>query len=124
MQPRRMISSGGWSTYDLVKYLCSVQGTLTQDELGRLTATRAFPQEGLDAKPGERGQRFAPGDLYEPSDTFRTMGLPVLKWHDTHKWRSNSEEGTCSCANTTDSLVYASNSPVPIQDRLAQVPST
>ncbi|KZW00398.1 hypothetical protein EXIGLDRAFT_639482 [Exidia glandulosa HHB12029] len=88
----RMISTGGWSTYDLVKYLVSVQSSLSPEEVGRLSATHAFPREGAEAAPGERGQRFAPGDLYEPLDTFRTMGLPVLKWHDTHKWRSNGEE--------------------------------
>ncbi|EJD52006.1 hypothetical protein AURDEDRAFT_181569 [Auricularia subglabra TFB-10046 SS5] len=88
----RMISTGGWSTYDLVKYLCSVQNTLSEEELGRLSATRAFPQEGVVIEPGKPGSRFAPSDLYEPTDTFRTMNLPVLKWHDTHKWRSNSDE--------------------------------
>ncbi|KAH7101868.1 hypothetical protein BKA62DRAFT_829923 [Auriculariales sp. MPI-PUGE-AT-0066] len=93
----RMIGAGEWNTYQLVKYLCSVQSTLTEDEITRLSATRAFPSEGVDddkekLAPGARPQRFAPRDLYEPTDTFRAMNLPVLKWDDTHKWRASSDE--------------------------------
>ncbi|KAH7101322.1 hypothetical protein BKA62DRAFT_743455 [Auriculariales sp. MPI-PUGE-AT-0066] len=83
----RIIGAGEWNTYQLVKYLCSVQSTLTEDEITRLSATRAFPIEGVD----DDKEKLAP-DLYEPTDTFRAMNLPVLKWDDTHKWRASSDE--------------------------------
>jgi len=94
----RMIGGGEWNTYQLVKYLCSVQNTLTEDELSRLALTKAFPKEGVvDDKEkmaaGQRPARFAPRDLYEPLETFRAMDLPLLQWDETHKWRLNSEEG-------------------------------
>ena len=39
----RMIKTGDWSIYDLVKYLVAVQATLSPEELERLRLTAAFP---------------------------------------------------------------------------------
>ena len=41
--------------------------------------------------------RFKVSDLYEPLDTFRSLGLPTIDWkveEGRHKWGSNSREGT------------------------------
>ena len=93
-----MIGGTEWNTYQLVKYLCSMQSTLTEDELSRLSLTKAFLREGVvDDKEkvaaGQRPARSALVDLYEPLETFRAMDLPLLQWDETDEWRSNSEEG-------------------------------
>lgn len=91
-----MIKTGDWSIADLTKYLVAVRSTLSKDELERLRITAAFPREGTkDAGPnGEKPkiQRYKAGDLYEPLDVFREMGLPVIDWH-TKSWKGSSEEG-------------------------------
>ena len=88
-----MIKTGDWSTSDLVKYLVAVQTTLSHEELERLRMTSAFPQEDNGATETGRVSRFKAGDLYEPLDNFRELGLPILDWGTKTKWRANSEEG-------------------------------
>ena len=88
----RLIGGGTWTCQDLMKYLVSVKDTLTTDEIARLRQTAAFPLEiespDKDASPVRR----KPNQLYEPLDTMRELGLPLLDWGEG-KWRSNSEEG-------------------------------
>ena len=90
-----MIKTGDWSIVDLVKYLVAVQTTLNKDELERLAITAAFPKENKAPTPtGETPKvaRYKAGDLYEPLEIFRELGLPVLDW--TGKaWKGSSEEG-------------------------------
>ncbi|QRW13174.1 hypothetical protein RhiLY_12173 [Ceratobasidium sp. AG-Ba] len=90
----RMIHSGDWTAADLIKYLVAVRDTLTPLEIDRLKQTSAFMREeplgekNKDAAP----KRFMAKDLYEPVDTLRGLGLPVLSWGEQAKWRSSSEE--------------------------------
>lgn len=91
-----MIKTGDWSIADLTKYLVAVQSTLAPEELERLSITAAFPKETKEDGPaGEKLKvaRFKASDLYEPLDTFRDLGLPVIDWGTKTKWRSSSEEG-------------------------------
>ncbi|KAF9644423.1 hypothetical protein BDM02DRAFT_3272450 [Thelephora ganbajun] len=97
----RMIKTGDWTIPDLIKYLVSVQSTLQPLEIERLRLTPAFPEEATarqnkdeDGTP-KKVPKFKASDLYEPSDVFRSLGLPVIDWQgkdDKHKWKSNSEE--------------------------------
>ncbi|KAF8688692.1 hypothetical protein RHS03_09437, partial [Rhizoctonia solani] len=86
----RMIHTGDWSTADLIKYLVAVRDTLSSLETDRLKQTSAFMREGGDGdgKP----TRYLARDLYEPIDTLRDLGLPILFWSPTVKWKSGSEE--------------------------------
>ncbi|CDZ96200.1 Transcription factor Opi1 [Phaffia rhodozyma] len=79
----RLLGAGGWSVMDLTKYLVSVQENLRPAEINRLKNTAAFPVEGSTS-------RFLPRQIYEPSDSLRKLGLPILDWKA--KWRSNSDE--------------------------------
>lgn len=91
-----MIKTGDWSIADLTKYLVAVQTTLAPEELERLRLTAAFPKEQSTNHPStETGKivRHKASDLYEPLDTFRELGLPVIDWGVRTKWRSSSEEG-------------------------------
>ena len=94
----RMIKTGDWTTFDLVKYLVSIQATLTPQELERLRHTSAFPKEGAGKEQSAAGtvrkiQRHKAMDLYEPLDVFRDLGLPIIDWGVDTRWRPSSDEG-------------------------------
>ncbi|KZT22896.1 hypothetical protein NEOLEDRAFT_1137233 [Neolentinus lepideus HHB14362 ss-1] len=90
----RMIKTGDWTIADLTKYLVSVQSTLTNDEVGRLRNTSAFPREAYPGEDSGKNKlvRYKASDLYEPLDIFRELKLPVLDWGGHVKWRGSSEE--------------------------------
>jgi hypothetical protein len=93
-----MIATGDWTTFDLIKYLVSVRSTLTVPELGRLSETPSFPKEctgkeQLDSGTSAKVQRYRAKDLYEPTDTFRELGLPIIDWGANNRWRPESYEG-------------------------------
>lgn len=88
-----MVGTGDWGIQDLAKYLVAVRGSLTSVELERLKHTAAFRQEASAAKPDAPVVRKTLTELYEPTDQFRELGLPLLEWSGAHKWRSNSDEG-------------------------------
>ena len=83
----RLVGGGTWTCQDLMKYLVSVKDTLSADESARLRHTAAFPLAGT-----HRVLRNKPHELYEPVETMRNLGLPLLDWGEG-KWKSNSEEG-------------------------------
>ena len=94
----RMIATGDWTTFDLVKYLVSVRSTLTFLEMRRLSETPAFPKEGAGkeqsaAKTSPKVQRYRAKELYEPIDIFRELGLPIIDWGANNQWRPESDEG-------------------------------
>ena len=93
-----MIKTGDWTIVDLVKYLVSVQSTLTAQELERLRHTSAFPKEGAVKEPsvpvtGLKVQRYKAMDLYEPVEIFRELGLPIIDWGVDTRWKPSSDEG-------------------------------
>lgn len=88
---------------DLVKYLVSVRDTLTAEEISKLKKTAAFPLEvkGVNQPTANHDtatvvkakiERRMPSQLYEPTDTLRSLGLPLLDWGNA-KWKPTSEEG-------------------------------
>lgn len=89
----RLVGGGSWTCQDLMKYLVSVKDTLATEEINRLKQTAAFPLEIEDPADGAKPSvvRQKPHQLYEPTDTIRSLGLPVLDWGEG-KWRSNSDE--------------------------------
>jgi Protein of unknown function (DUF3684) len=88
-----MIKTNQWTIPDLIKYLVSVRSTLTSEEMRYLTDTKAFAKEG-DTSTDSQGTpaRYTAPELYEPSETFRRLKLPILDWGQKVKWRSHSEE--------------------------------
>jgi Protein of unknown function (DUF3684) len=94
----RMIATGDWTTFDLVKYLVSVWSTLTDPEMNDLRNTPAFPKEDAGkelsaAGTGPKLERYRAKELYEPIDIFRELGLPVIDWGVNNQWSSESDEG-------------------------------
>lgn len=89
-----MIKTNEWTIADLTKYLVSVKDSLTPEEMTRLRATAAFPTElKQENTSSEKRTRYKAGQLYEPLEVFRTLGLPIIDWGQHTKWRSSSEEG-------------------------------
>ena len=94
----RMIVTGDWTAFDLVKYLVSIRSTLTVPEMGHLSETRAFPKEGAGkersaVRTSPKVQRYRANYLYEPTDIFRELGLPIIDWGANNEWRPESNEG-------------------------------
>ncbi|KAF8497439.1 hypothetical protein F5888DRAFT_1634399 [Russula emetica] len=94
----RAIVTGDWPTFDLVKYLVSVQLTLTEREMSHLRETPAFPKESAGKEQladgtSPKAQRYRAKDLYEPIDIFRELGLPIIDWGANNQWRPESDKG-------------------------------
>ncbi|GAA5857149.1 hypothetical protein JCM8547_009340 [Rhodosporidiobolus lusitaniae] len=99
----RLLGAGDWSHVQLLRYLVSVKDTLSPSERDRLKKTAFLPKEG-EAKveqpvgaegmrPKARTVRYRAGELYEPTEALRELGLPVVDWTDAGaKWRAGSEE--------------------------------
>lgn len=119
----RMIKTGDWTIAELVKYLVAVQSTLTPTETDRLRATAAFTKEEAENTTDIKKARYKASDLYEPSDAFRQLGLPIIAWGQHPKWRTNSEEGEFNpCLMIFIGSCFASE--VSVRSRLATLPCT
>ncbi|KAI8335578.1 hypothetical protein BC941DRAFT_430703 [Chlamydoabsidia padenii] len=112
----RLISDGSWSHVELVKYLTSVQSTLSSIETRRLQETAIFTKEGEPAKQkqvsrptgnmNENGnqvmetvtkkiyRRHKASSLYAPTETLRNLQLPLIDWkgNGNARWRPGSDE--------------------------------
>ncbi|KAI8974636.1 hypothetical protein BDB01DRAFT_805850 [Pilobolus umbonatus] len=107
----RLISDGSWSHLELIKYLISVQSTLTELEIRRLRGTAIFTKEGeepvmketqkekTNEETGEKvvekhqqkiQRRYRACDLFAPTEIARDLNLPLIEWGV--RWRSSSDE--------------------------------
>ncbi|RDA87647.1 hypothetical protein CP532_3801 [Ophiocordyceps camponoti-leonardi (nom. inval.)] len=86
-----------WSHMELIKYLASVQNDIPSDDLKKLKQSKICPAEA-----GPRGMEptksttalFKVSELFEPADSLRTLGLPILQWPGPPgSFRSSSPEG-------------------------------
>ncbi|TKA67206.1 hypothetical protein B0A55_09449 [Friedmanniomyces simplex] len=82
---------GKWSHVELIKYLISVKDDIPQEDLKRLRNTPICPAETQSSDQLDKGRLHKLSDLYEPSDSIRRLGLPVLHWPGI--WRPQSPEG-------------------------------
>jgi hypothetical protein len=101
----RMIRTAEWGVPELIKYLVSVKGAMSEAEMKKLKATAAFVAEGSTDADGEKGakgdgqpassgkaKRWKASQLYEPVESLRELGLPLFDWAG-QKWKPGSEEG-------------------------------
>ena len=103
----RLVETGSWTIPDLIKYLVSIQFMIQPVEIEQLRDNPVFPKETTtEPDRNEDGAlsevpRLKASDLYEPSDIFRNLGLPVIDWRGKdgeRRWKSNSKGGTCGVA--------------------------
>lgn len=85
----RLLNSSGddsqkkWSHLELIKYLASVQNDIPSDDLKRLRESRFCPAEaGVKGMASTQGTKtlYKVSELFEPKDSLRILGLPILQW--------------------------------------------
>lgn len=108
----RLVSDGSWSHIDLVKYLTTVQTTLSEIETRRLRETAIFTKQGeeptlkeiekslgkftaegqpiLEKQAKKIFKRYRASDLFAPTDIARDLKLPLIYWNSS--WRQAKEE--------------------------------
>lgn len=69
-----------WSHIDLIKYLVSVWNDIPQSDIELLKKTALCPAETSGDPRKPTGQRFKVLELYEPKDSLRELGLPIVQW--------------------------------------------
>ncbi|KAJ7039263.1 hypothetical protein C8F04DRAFT_1087709 [Mycena alexandri] len=87
----RMIKTNEWSIFELTKYLVDVKTSLTPEEFTKLKNTAAFSKELGAGDADKKRTQYCARQLYEPIDTFRQLGLPVIDWGQ-NKWKSSSDQ--------------------------------
>jgi hypothetical protein len=88
------ISQKKWSHVDLIRYLASVRDDIPANDIKRLKDTSLCTVEAnetLKDSKIELHKRYKIYELFEPKDSLRTLGLPVIEWPG--KYQSSSSEG-------------------------------
>lgn len=81
----------GWSHVDLVRYLVSVWTDIPEQDIVQLRNTALCPAE-LDGDHNRvTTEHYKLSQLFEPKDSLRGLGVPLLQWPGT--WNSYSSEG-------------------------------
>ncbi|UZJ56469.1 hypothetical protein CBS101457_005789 [Exobasidium rhododendri] len=91
----RLVAAGDWDVTQLITYLAANKETLSALEKDRLVKTAMFPKAGEVGPPGKDGKprilRYRASQLYEPVDSLKSLGLPLLDWPGK-VWRAGSDE--------------------------------
>jgi hypothetical protein len=79
-----------WSHVDLIKYLASVRDDIPAKDIDRLRNTNICTAESAESGTSGRA-RYKISGLFEPKESHRKLGLPVIEW--VGKYSSHSKEG-------------------------------
>ncbi|PYH48264.1 histidine kinase-like ATPase domain-containing protein [Aspergillus saccharolyticus JOP 1030-1] len=87
-------NEGKWSHVDLIRYLASVQADIPAKDIKRLKDTSLCPAEHRDDHSPKESRykettRYKISELFEPKDSLRVLGLPVIQWPGTYQPSSN-----------------------------------
>ena len=89
------VENGGdqrrWSHVDLIRYLASVQGDIPPGDIKRLKNASICNAEASEGPTRGERERYKISELFEPKDSLRHLGLPVIEWPD--KYQPSSTEG-------------------------------
>ncbi|KAL4782277.1 hypothetical protein BJX76DRAFT_293450 [Aspergillus varians] len=83
-----------WSHVDLIRYLASVSSDIPASDIKRLKDTSFCAAElstGRDGSKASEQKRYKVPELFEPNDSLRALGLPVIEWPGM--FISSSSEG-------------------------------
>lgn len=80
-----------WNHVDLIRYLTSVREDIPSNDIQRLKNTSICTAESSKDSRATQGTRFKISELYEPKDSLRALGLPVIEWPGIYT--SSSNEG-------------------------------
>jgi hypothetical protein len=73
-----------WNHVDLIRYLTSVREDIPSNDIQRLKNTSI-----CNAENDARGTRYKIAELYEPKDSLRALGLPIIEWPGIYNNASN-----------------------------------
>ena len=86
LSPSPEAGDGGhakWSHVELIKYLASVKDDIPVADMKKLRESRLCPAEagprGMEPTRGT-SRLYKVSELFEPKDSLRTLGLPILQW--------------------------------------------
>ncbi|KAL2828286.1 hypothetical protein BDW59DRAFT_143529 [Aspergillus cavernicola] len=80
-----------WSHVDLIRYLASVSNDIPASDVKRLKDMSFCTAElGTTSKSPDR-MRYKVQDLFEPNDSLRALGLPIIEWPG--RYMSSNIEG-------------------------------
>jgi hypothetical protein len=72
-----------WSHMELIKYLTSVKDDIPEADMKKLRESPLCPAEagprGMEPTKGST-RLYKVSELFEPKDSLRTLGLPILHW--------------------------------------------
>ncbi|PLN79249.1 HATPase domain protein [Aspergillus taichungensis] len=81
-----------WSHVDLIRYLASVRDDIPANDIKRLKNTSICTAELSSGDSGASARtRYKIFELFEPKDSIRALGLPVIEWPG--KYQPSSREG-------------------------------
>lgn len=69
-----------WNHVDLIRYLTSVREDIPSNDIQRLKNTSICTAEGTKDAQAAPGSRYKISELYEPKDSLRALGLPIIDW--------------------------------------------
>ncbi|KAJ5669223.1 hypothetical protein N7462_010293 [Penicillium macrosclerotiorum] len=76
-----------WNHVDLIRYLTSVREDIPSNDIQRLKNTSICTAE--NDSQGSFSPRFKISELYEPRDSLRALGLPIIDWPGIYHDASN-----------------------------------
>ncbi|WEW61964.1 hypothetical protein PRK78_007464 [Emydomyces testavorans] len=68
-----------WSHVELIKYLTSVRNDIPVDDIAKLKEANICTAE-INGNPAISERRYKVCELFEPKDSLRDLGLPLLHW--------------------------------------------
>ncbi|KAJ6109820.1 hypothetical protein N7486_002055 [Penicillium sp. IBT 16267x] len=78
-----------WSHVDLIRYLTSVREDIPSNDIQRLKDTSICTAEIRGDTHAASGTRYKISELYEPKDSLRALGLPIIEWPGIYNNASN-----------------------------------
>lgn len=79
-----------WSHVELIKYLASVRNDIPDEDITKLKRTKICTAETTEGSKAVTARHCA-SELYEPKDSLRELGFPLLYWPGIYP--ANSAEG-------------------------------
>lgn len=122
-----MVGDGDWTTPDLVRFLVSVPSVQQPTGSSAFYRIAAFRAEETAERVDGAPMKYMAGELYEPLDVFRDLGLPVIDWYGKEgrwRWRTYSREGIPDTIYPCWVLTLWTSSQVSVLPRFETVPAT
>ena len=78
-----------WSHVDLIRYLTSVRDDIPANDIQKLKKTSICTAEKAGDQKTASSTRYKISDLFEPNDSLRSLGFPIIQWPGRYEPSSN-----------------------------------